>query len=208
MHLCQEHQDRLTDPHAEARGRTLKAKMQSRPSAVDRCGTCRRALTVPMTQLCESCAERDHLCQACSTSTLPTADLAELALQESYESLLDLATLTMKTCGVSGMREVFKANRAELGAALVDRFLAFDELKPLETMAFLDSRVKRPIWTRVLGPNVYRSRRCDNCAPSPRSIRMLIAAAGCGHLTPALAAAWCPLCAAKNNACETCGTSI
>lgn len=208
MHLCRDHQDHLEDPHAAARERTQRAKLFSRPSAVDRCGTCRQPLLVPRTLLCEACATRDSLCQACSTSTLSPADQARLALEENYEHLLDFATLVMKTYGISGMRAVFRTFRDQLDAGLVDRFIAFDEQRPFGTMAFLDSRVKRPIWTRILGPNVFRARRCGDCLPPSRSIPMLVAASQCGHLTPGHSAAWCPFCASTRDACETCGTSI
>jgi hypothetical protein len=207
MHLCQQHIDEEADPHRPARARTQAAVRAKQPQAAPRCATCRGFLPDPRLMLCESCAREGGLCQLCSASTRTPEEIALLETQEGFEKVLDLATLLMKTYGIGAMRELIASNREAIGTEMADRVLAFDAQRPLDTMSYLDKRIDRPIWTKVLGANVFRLRRCADCAPPPRSPRRLVAATQCLHLTPGLSAVWCPLCASDRNVCESCGAT-
>jgi len=205
MHLCgpcQESRDWVNDPVVRAKIE-LNAQ-QADPNRKAVCGTCRTLIRNPLFQICARCAAKAHLCQNCSKSTeTPEAKAAREASEVWREWLLDLFTQAVKTYGITATRELFRTQGREvLGNDAAEWVVRLDH-------GDIDyGREQSPIMRLVFGPNVYRHRFCATCAAIPKRAPSLVKADLCGHWTTARFPAYCPLCAAKSNACESCGDPI
>lgn len=206
MHLCPRHQaewEATDEPTIAARMRTLSALPKHRQRrCINR--DCRAKIGYPLFQLCVHCARRDRICQQCSRSTLTQEEVAAAASREKeeelFEATVDLFTYCVKTYGISASRALFM-REAPCDPETLNRLLRLD----LHDLDY--GREKRRIWTDILGPNVWRKRRHDDC-PEPHRATPSLCRASCGHLAAGDAVALCPLCAADASACETCGESV
>lgn len=207
MHLCdacRAERDWETDAAVEWQIRQNLAKSASDPSKA-RCAECTRIgsglpthIRNPLFQICRKCAEHLAECQHCRGTTRTQGELAWL---ERREDLLDLFTVAMKAYGRTAARQMFIAQAEALGIERVQEAVLAAE------SSNLDARDHRALWKKVLGGNIYRHPRfCGGCR-GPRG-RALCKSERCGHLTVGAEAAYCPLCATEERACEACGTSF
>jgi hypothetical protein len=197
---CLALRDWASDPAVQAKiDRNLQERDENRRA---RCGTCRSFIRNPLFALCAKCADKAELCQHCSASLItPEARAIMAAAAERREALIDFYTEAVKLYGMTTARRLFHEMRATFGDVAVDMLILLD-FRDLDY-----GRERRPIWTKVLGTNVFRHRHCQDCAHLPASAPRLIKASGCGHWTTARSGAWCPTCAADLDACEGCGAS-
>ena len=163
----------------------------------------------PLFRLCEHCSGKEgrERCQHCLAYLSPEAQ-ARAARDEAREDLIDLFTQCVKGYGIGTARALFEARRDELGPAAEE--VARLDHRDIDGTGGRErdrERLKRPIWTKVLGPNIFRFRFCADCSAMPKRAPAIIRAEHCGHWTTARSPAWCPTCAADKNACECCGVS-
>lgn len=203
MHLCEpcrSLRDWDNDPAVKAKvDRNLQQTDEHRKA---RCGSCRVLIRNPLFQHCARCAEKAEICQHCSKSMLTPEERETREAEASVrDDLIDLYTHVVKTYGISAARELIYGMRGTFSDLQVQMLILLD---------FRDidyGRERRPIWTKALGTNVYRARFCDGCLHLPTGAPAIVKASQCGHFTTARSSAYCPVCAADQDACEACGMS-
>ena len=204
MHLCgpcEASRDWVNDPVVQTK--IAMNAQQTDENRKARCATCRTLIRNPMFQICARCAEKARLCQRCSKPTeSPEEIVAREASEARKDELIDLFTVAVKTYGLSASRTLFhEGMRGEIGDEAVEMLLLLDHRE------MDNGRERRPLWTKVLGPNVYRHRWCPECAMIPKRAPQIVKAAFCAHFTTGRSPALCPVCAAEKRACEGCGVS-
>lgn len=201
MHLCEpclSSRDWEADPVVQAKiAQNLQQTDENRKA---RCADCRTYIRNPLFRICAKCAHGADLCQFCTKSTISVEARAEReAAAERREELVDFFTLLMKTYGLTKSRELVAEARAIFGDAAVETMLLLGQSE------MDNGRERRPIWTKALGPNVFRFRWCPECSATPRRAPAIVKAAFCDHYTTARSPANCPVCAADKQVCEGCG---
>lgn len=204
---CLAKRDWATDPVVRTQGVINREKCrssdESRRSMTHRCAQpgCDCAIN-PFLKLCRGCAEAIGRCQHCQ-AYLTAAEEAKAAADEGRLRLLDLFIVARKLYGRAATLDLFDRHRAELGSDDVQAVLLMDHDAVENDPAWK----RRPIWTKVLGMNVFRLRYCPDCASAPRRAPALAKALLCDHFTTARSPACCPTCAAERNVCEGCGAA-
>lgn len=193
--------DWAEDPVVRSKGRHNRERAEQSHPMTHRCVTvnCETVIN-PLMKLCQACAGRVGLCQRCQKYLSAEEELAN-APNPEREAMIDFFTVVVKTYGYAKAHWLFTELHAEeLGEhANAAAAMRLDQL---------DQRLRRPIWTKVLGTNAYALRFCATCSGVPRAAPAILKASGCGHFTTGRSPAFCPVCAAERNLCEGCGSPV